>query len=72
MAKYLDLQIQETSLKAQIKDAINRFVRTGSVNKGKSPVRPSQDSEQLSYEEYEKYSKQITNGKECIIISVHA
>ena len=31
--KYRDLLIQETSLKAHIKDVINKFVRTGNVNK---------------------------------------
>ena len=40
LVKYRDLIIQETLLEAQIRDAINRFVRTGSVNKGKSPGRP--------------------------------
>ena len=41
LAKYPDFQIQETSLKAHIRNVINRFVRTGSVNEGKSPGRPS-------------------------------
>ena len=43
LAKYRDLVIQETSLKAHIKDLINRFVRTGtgSVKKKKSRGRPS-------------------------------
>mgnify|MGYP005987091825 CR=1 len=41
LAKYSDLKIQETSLKAHIRDLINIFVRTGSVNKWKSPGRPS-------------------------------
>ncbi|KAJ3645892.1 hypothetical protein Zmor_023514 [Zophobas morio] len=45
LAKYCDLTIQETSLEAHIKDVINRFVRTASVNKGKSP----EDLEQSSY-----------------------
>ena len=39
LAKYRDLIIQETSLEAHIRDVINRFVRSGSVNKGKSPGR---------------------------------
>ena len=38
-AKYRDLIIQETSLKAHITDVINRFVRTGSINKEKSRGR---------------------------------
>ena len=33
--------IQERSLGAHIRDVINRFVRTGSVDKGKSPGRSS-------------------------------
>ena len=38
LAKYSDLQIQETSLESHIRgDVINRFVRTGNLNKGKSP-----------------------------------
>ena len=41
LAQYRDLIVQETSLKAHIRDVINRFVRTGSVHKGKSPGRPS-------------------------------
>ena len=41
LAKYSDLQIQETSLEAHIRDVINRFVRTGSVNKEKFPRKPS-------------------------------
>ena len=41
MAKYPDLEIQETLLEAHIRDVINSFVRTGSVNKEKSPRRPS-------------------------------
>ena len=40
-----DLQIQETSLEAHIRDAINRFVRIGGVNSGKSPGRPSASEE---------------------------
>ena len=32
---------QEISLAAHIRDVINIFVRTGCVNKGKSPGRPS-------------------------------
>ena len=36
LAKYPDLQIQETSLETHIRgDVINRFVRTGNLNKGK-------------------------------------
>ena len=45
LVKYPDLQIQETSLKVYIRDVINRFVRTGSVNKRKSPGRPSVSDE---------------------------
>ena len=41
LAKYRDLIIQETLLDAYITDVINRFVRTGSVNTGKSPGRRS-------------------------------
>ena len=41
LVKYPDLQIQETSLEAHIKNAINRFVWIGGANKGKSPGRPS-------------------------------
>ena len=41
LAKYPDLQIQETSLEAHIEDVLYRFVRTCSVNKGKCPGRPS-------------------------------
>ena len=33
LAKYRHLIIQETSSKASIRDVINRFVRTGSLNK---------------------------------------
>ena len=40
-AKYPDLQIQETSLEAHTRDVIHKFVRTGSVNKGKFPRKPS-------------------------------
>ena len=36
LSKYRDLIIQERSLEAHIRDVINRFVRTDSVNKGKS------------------------------------
>ena len=39
LAKYRDLIIQDTSLDAHIKDVINRFVRTDSVNKEKSRGR---------------------------------
>ncbi|KAJ3646005.1 hypothetical protein Zmor_023618 [Zophobas morio] len=49
LAKYLDLHIQETSLEVHIKDAINGFVRSGSVNKGKSPGRPSVSEEVVDY-----------------------
>ena len=41
LAKYRDLIIQETSLEAHMRDVFNRFIRTGSVNKGKSHRRPS-------------------------------
>ncbi|KAJ3651752.1 hypothetical protein Zmor_017770 [Zophobas morio] len=41
LAKYPDLQIQENSLQAHIRDLMNRFARIGSVNKEKSPGRPS-------------------------------
>ena len=41
LAKYRDLIIQESSLEAHIIDIINRFVRIGCVDKGKSPGRPS-------------------------------
>ena len=41
LAQYRDLIIQETSLEAHIRAVINRFVRTGSVNKEKSPRRLS-------------------------------
>ena len=44
-AKYHDLIIQETSSEAHTRDVINRFVRTGSINKGKSPGRPSVSEE---------------------------
>ena len=40
LTKYPNLQIQETSLETHIKDLINRFVRTGSLNYEKSPGRP--------------------------------
>ena len=33
--------VQETSLEAHIRYVINRFIRTGSVNKGKCPGRPA-------------------------------
>ena len=39
LTKYRDLIIQETSLEAHIRDVINRFVRTGSINKEKSGGR---------------------------------
>mgnify|MGYP005985839749 CR=1 FL=1 len=41
LAKYRDLINQKTSLEAHIRDVINSFVRTGSVDKRKSPGRPS-------------------------------
>mgnify|MGYP005985700603 CR=1 FL=1 len=41
LAKYLDLIIQEASLDDHIRHVINRLVPTGSVDKGKSPGRPS-------------------------------
>ena len=34
LAKYRDLMIQETSLKAHIRDVINRFVQTGNASLG--------------------------------------
>ena len=37
--------IQETSLEADIRDVINSFVPTGSVDKGKSRGRPSVSEE---------------------------
>ncbi|KAJ3662408.1 hypothetical protein Zmor_006758 [Zophobas morio] len=45
LANYPDLEIQETSLKAHIRDVINRFVRTSNVNKGKSSGRPAVSEE---------------------------
>mgnify|MGYP005986187237 CR=1 FL=1 len=45
LAKYRDLIIQETSLEARIRHVINKFVRIGSVDKGKSPRRPSASEE---------------------------
>ena len=45
LAKYRDLIIQETSLEAHMRDVFNRFIRTGSVNKGKSHGRPSVSEE---------------------------
>ena len=45
LAKYHDLIIQETSLEAHIRGVINRFLRTGSVNKEKSRGRPSVSEE---------------------------
>ena len=45
LAKYSDLIIQETWLEAHIRDIINTFVRTGSVNKGKYPGTPSVSEE---------------------------
>ena len=45
LAKYRVLIIQETSLEVHIRDVINRFVRTGSVNKEKSRGRPSVSEE---------------------------
>ena len=47
LAKYRDLIIQETSLDAHIRDIINRFVRTGSVNKEKSRGKPSVSEDDL-------------------------
>ena len=40
-----DLIIQERSVEVHVTDVINRFVRTGSVNKGKSRGRPSVSEE---------------------------
>ncbi|KAJ3663066.1 hypothetical protein Zmor_007375 [Zophobas morio] len=45
LAKYRDLIIQEASLEVHIRDEINRFVRTGSVDKGKFRGRPSVSEE---------------------------
>ncbi|KAJ3665542.1 hypothetical protein Zmor_001033 [Zophobas morio] len=45
LAKYRDLIIQETSLEAHIRGVINRFVRAGSVDKAKSPGKPSASEE---------------------------
>ena len=45
LAKCRDLIIQETSLQVHIRDVIHRFVRTGSVHKGKSRGRPSVSEE---------------------------
>ncbi|KAJ3643622.1 hypothetical protein Zmor_026323 [Zophobas morio] len=45
LANYPDLEIQETSLEAHIRDVINRFVRTGNVNKGKSSGRTAVSEE---------------------------
>mgnify|MGYP005986163125 CR=1 FL=1 len=45
LTKYRDLIIQETSLGAHIKNVIIRLVRTGSVDKGKSPGRLSVSEE---------------------------
>ena len=45
LAKYRDLIIQETSLEAHITDVIDIFVRTSSVDKRKSPGRPSVSEE---------------------------
>ena len=50
LAKYPDLIIQEISLKAYIRDVINRFVRTGSVKKEKSRGRPSRGRPPVSRE----------------------
>ena len=43
--KYRDFIIQEAWLQAHISDISDRFVRTGSVDKGKSPGRPSVSEE---------------------------
>ena len=46
LVKYRDFFIiQETSLDAHIRDVINRFIQTGSVDKGKSPGRFSVSEE---------------------------
>ncbi|KAJ3646228.1 hypothetical protein Zmor_023823 [Zophobas morio] len=45
LTKYRDLTIQETLSEVHIRDIINRFVRTGSVDKEKSPGRPSVSEE---------------------------
>ena len=47
LAKYHDLITQETSLESQIRDEINRFVPTGSINKGTSRGRPAVSEEVL-------------------------
>ena len=39
--KKINRRNSSTSLEAHIRDVINRFVRTGNVDKGKSPARPS-------------------------------
>ena len=43
LAKYPDSIIQKTSLEAHIRDVINRFDRTGRVNKDKSRGRLEQN-----------------------------
>ncbi|KAJ3665136.1 hypothetical protein Zmor_000648 [Zophobas morio] len=43
--KYRDLIIQESALEAHFSDVINGFVRIGSVDKGKSRLRPSVSEE---------------------------
>lgn len=45
LAKYPDVQILESSLKAHIRDVMNRFMQTGNVSKGKSPGRPQVSQE---------------------------
>jgi hypothetical protein len=46
LAKYPNVQIQESSLKAHIRTVINRFIQTGNVNEKKSTGRP-QISEEI-------------------------
>ncbi|KAJ3645687.1 hypothetical protein Zmor_023328 [Zophobas morio] len=45
LAKHPDLIIQETTLMSHIRYVVNRFVRTGSVDTGKSPGRSSVSEE---------------------------
>src|SRR5699024_2578615 len=48
LVRFPDIQIQEASLMKHIRDVIDRFVRTGSVSKGKSPGRPSVSDETVA------------------------
>ena len=45
LAKYRNLIKQKKSLEAHIRNVINRLVRTGTVNKGRSPGRLSVSEE---------------------------